>query len=136
MAAKVKSKLKPGEFTPAGPGGVQTFDASAKEVAHFTANPSGITPIDLRVLVKPDKVEEKTKGGILLPDEVNERNQMAECRALLVATGENAFCEVSGKKPKPGDRVLIAKYAGIVTKGDDGEEYRLCNDADICAVLG
>jgi chaperonin GroES len=99
-------------------------------------NPSGINPLDLRVLVKPDKVQDKTAGGIYIPDAVNERSQMAECRALLVAVGENAFAEIVGPRPEPGQRVLIAKYAGIVTKGDDGEEYRLCNDADICAVLG
>lgn len=100
-----------------------------------TINHSGINPLDLRVLVKPDPVDDKI-GSIIIPDAERERRQMAECRALLVAVGENAFTEVAGKKPQPGDRVLLAKYAGIVTKGDDGEEYRLCNDADICAVLG
>jgi co-chaperonin GroES (HSP10) len=98
-------------------------------------NPSGINPLDLRVLVKPDAVADKI-GSIFIPDQERERRGMAECRATLVAVGENAFCEVKGSKPSPGQRVLIAKYAGIVTKGDDGEEYRLCNDSDICAVLG
>lgn len=98
-------------------------------------NPSKINPLDLRVLVLPDKQEEKI-GSIYIPDQERERREMAECRALLVAVGENAFAEMNGTKPKPGDRVLMAKYAGIMTKGDDGEEYRLVNDEDICAVLG
>jgi co-chaperonin GroES (HSP10) len=97
-------------------------------------NQSGIIPIDLRVLVKPDKITNKI-GSVYIPDTSSDRSQMAECRATLVAVGENAFCEMRGRVPVPGDRVLIAKYAGIVTPGDDGEEYRLCNDADICAVL-
>jgi co-chaperonin GroES (HSP10) len=99
------------------------------------ANPSGINPLDLRVLVKPDAVADKI-GSIFIPDQERERRGMAECRATLVAVGQNAFSEIVGPRPEPGQRVLIAKYAGIVTKGDDGEEYRLCNDADICAVLG
>jgi len=103
--------------------------------AIYHPNPSGINPLDLRVLVKPDVVPEKI-GSIIIADTEKERRQMAECRALLVAVGENAFAEIVGPRPEPGQRVLIAKYAGIVTKGDDGEEYRLCNDADICAVLG
>lgn len=97
-------------------------------------NLSGISPREFRVLVKPDKVEEKTAGGIIIPDQVNERNQMAECRGLLVDAGGDAFDEWKDP-PKPGQRVLIAKYAGIMTKGNDGEEYRICNDKDICAVL-
>jgi len=106
-----------------------------KRGAKGHANPSGINPLDLRVLVKPDAAADKI-GSIFIPDQERERRGMAECRATLVAVGQNAFSEIVGPKPEPGQRVLIAKYAGIVTKGDDGEEYRLCNDADICAVLG
>ncbi len=97
-------------------------------------NQSGISPREYRVLVKPDKVEQKTAGGIYIPDQVNERNQMAECRGCLVDVGGIAF-EEWPDAPRPGDRVLIAKYSGIVTKGADGEEYRVCNDKDITAVL-
>lgn len=97
-------------------------------------NQSGISPREYRVLVKPDRVKEKTAGGIILPEQEVERNQMAECRGDLVDVGGNAFEDWSDA-PKPGDRVLIAKYAGIVTKGNDGEEYRVCNDKDITAVL-
>lgn len=98
------------------------------------SNASGIKPVEFKVLVKPDKVEEKTKGGIFIPDAVNERHQMAECKGLLVEAGGRAF-EDWPDGPKPGQRVLMAKYAGIVTKGQDGEEYRVANDKDVCAVL-
>ena len=97
-------------------------------------NKSGISPREYRVLVKPDRVEDVTPGGIIIADETKERKQMAECRGLLVDIGGNAF-EDWQDAPKAGDRVLIAKYAGIVTKGDDGEEYRVCSDKDITAVL-
>ena len=36
----------------------------------------------------------------------------------------------------PGDRVMIAKYGGVMIAGDDGQDYRIMNDADVVALLG
>lgn len=101
-------------------------------------NNSGVRPLDNRVLVKPDTVETKTKGGIILID--TDKEQMAQVRATLVAAGVNAWAEASATSPaftapQAGARVLIAKYGGIVIKGDDGEDYRIMNDTDITAEL-
>lgn len=102
-------------------------------------NTSGIEPLDLRVLVKPDPAEEVTKGGIILAQSIVEKDKFATVKATLVAVGVNAFAEarnnIAFESPQPGARVMIAKYGGVNIKGDDGEEYRLMNDADVVALL-
>jgi chaperonin GroES len=103
-------------------------------------NSSGFQPIDLRVLVLPDPVEQKTAGGILLPDQHKEREKFATVKGTLIAVGENAWEEAAARsdkftKPVPGDRVLISKYGGIMLTGDDGKDYRLMNDDDVVGVL-
>ena len=102
-------------------------------------NSSGRYPLDQRVLVKPDDVEEVTKGGIILAPTHTEREQYAQIKGTLVAVGENAWAEAkvnpAFRAPEPGDRVLIAKYGGIIIDGKDGAKYRILNDADVTARL-
>lgn len=102
-------------------------------------NTSGIEPLDVRVLVRPDPVEEKV-GSIFIPQQEQERQQYAQVKATLIAAGVNAWEEAAARSaaftaPQPGARVLIAKYGGITVKGDDGEDYRILNDEDVTAVL-
>lgn len=93
-----------------------------------------IIPVEYKVLIRLDVLQEKTAGGIILPDERRERDQMAQTEATLEAVGGNAFEDWGEPKPKPGDRVLVTKYAGEAPKqGEDG--LRLCMDKDICAIL-
>lgn len=93
------------------------------------------------MLVQPVKVEEKTKGGIILPDEHKDREQFAQMEGVLVAISPLAFTYADAKdwgeaeKPKPGDRVMFAKFAGAAIKGRDGADYRIINDKDVSAVL-
>lgn len=103
-------------------------------------NPSGVHPLDLRVLVRPDAAEAVTKGGIILPEPEVDKQKYAQCKATIIAVGENAFEEAAARspaftKPKAGDRVLIAKYHGVMITGDDGVDYRLLNDEDVTARL-
>jgi chaperonin GroES len=99
-------------------------------------NPSGITPLDLRIVVKPDPVEEKSKGGIILADTTKERSKYAATKATLIAAGPNAFAEWGDlNRPQPGDRVCFAQYAGAEQLGQDGERYVIMNDADLLAVI-
>ena len=99
-------------------------------------NPSGIVPLDLRILVRPDPVEEVTKGGIILADTTKDRQKYAATQATLIALGENAFKEWgAARKPEPGARVCYAQYAGAEQKGIDGERYVVMNDADLLAVI-
>lgn len=102
-------------------------------------NPSGIYPTEYKVLVRPEAIEEKTKGGIIIPDATKERMQFATMRAVVIAVSPIAF-NYDDKLPddakaKPGDRVIVAKYAGVDADGADGVPYRLVNDKDVCAIL-
>jgi chaperonin GroES len=106
----------------------------------MTKNESGIYPTEYKVLISPRTVEEKTKGGIIIPDQTKERDQFAQMEGALVAVSPLAFSYddwkgADDKRPKAGDRVLFAKYAGAVVTGKDGKDYRLVNDKDIGAVL-
>lgn len=102
-------------------------------------NDSGIVPTEFNVLIQPKMVEEKTKGGIILPDDTKERDQFAQMEGVLVACSPLAFTYAdwpNSDAPKVGDRVLFAKYSGAkVTGFKDGKEYRLCKDKDIAAVI-
>lgn len=104
-------------------------------------NESGIHPTEYKVLIQPVKVEEKTKGGIILPEEHKDREQFAQMEGTLVAVSPLAFTYANdtewakADRPKPGDKVLFAKYAGAKVTGRDGKEYRIANDKDVAAVL-
>jgi len=100
----------------------------------------GFRPLGNRVLIKPLEVEEKTSGGIFLPDSAIDRDIASQQDAEIVDMGALAFThEVGGQlveypdKPKVGDKVRIIKYVGDVFVGVDGEKYRLLNDVDILA---
>lgn len=97
-------------------------------------NTSGIQPCWLRVLVLPDKIEEKTAGGIYLPQDTQEKEELKQMWGTLIAHGGNAFDEFKGIIPQVGDRVLFGKYAGAMQVGKDGQRYRLVNGRDIIAV--
>lgn len=100
-------------------------------------NVSGLHPLDCRILVKPDPVEEVTRGGIIIADTTRDRQKYAATKATLIAAGSNAFREwgEEARKPQPGDRVLFAQYTGAREKGEDGEDYVLMNDEDLLAVI-
>ena len=94
-------------------------------------NKSGIHPKGWRVLLKPLEVTNKTESGIIIAtDEVSEREQMANTTGEVIEMGDecNTWCSV-------GDRVVHAKYAGLMYLGKDGVKYRVVNDEDIVAIL-
>ena len=94
-------------------------------------NASGIHPRGWRVLLKPLEVEEKTASGIIISTKENsDREQMANTTGEVIEVGEgcNGWC-------KAGDRIVHAKYAGLIYLGKDGVTYRIVNDEDIVAVL-
>ena len=102
-------------------------------------NPSGINPVEFKVLIEPKEIETKTAGGIILADMTKESQKWAEIEGRIVAVSPLAFtystdAEWGGQKPKPGDRIIIAKYSGVRVKGADGKDYLLTNDKDVCAV--
>ncbi len=92
-----------------------------------------IKPLSDRVVVEPLKAEEKSKGGIILPDTAKEKPQEGK----VIAVGEKITDE--GKKialqVKVGDRVLYSKYAGTEITTKDGKELLILREDDILAVI-
>jgi len=101
-------------------------------------NKTGIKPIEYKVLIKPDKFEEKSGGGIYFPDDARDRLQHAQDRGTIIDCSDMAFSDWKGRKPKIGEKVIFNKYSGslinIREKSDIGGDYRICNDKDIVAI--
>jgi chaperonin GroES len=92
-----------------------------------------IRPLEDRVLIKPQEAEQKTTGGIVLPDSAKEKQQRGTVVAVgggkLLDTGERA-----GMSVKEGDTVVFGKYAGTEIK-IEGEEHQIMRESEILAVL-
>jgi len=92
-----------------------------------------IRPLQDRVIVKRVKEEEKTKGGLYIPDTAKEK----PVEATVVAVGNGKVLEdgtVRKLDIKAGDRVLFGKYSGTEVK-IDGEEHLILREDDILGVL-
>ncbi len=92
-----------------------------------------IQPLGDRILVKPLEAEEKTKGGILLPDSAKEKPQEGE----VVAVGSGRMLEDGKIVPlelKEGDKILFSKYGGTEVKLD-GEEHLIMKEEDVLALI-
>jgi co-chaperonin GroES (HSP10) len=99
-------------------------------------NKSGLKPLGRAVLVQPYEPEKKA-SLIELPETVKERTVMVEQRAVVIEAGPAAWEDESEPRAKPGDKVLITKYAGHLAEGTaDGKLYRLVNDRDIFCQIG
>ena len=88
-----------------------------------------VKPLADRVLVEPAAAEQKTAGGIIIPDTAKEKPQ----KGTVVAIG-------NGKKDEPltvkvGDQVLYGKYSGTEIE-HDGVKYLMMRQSDVLAVLG
>jgi len=94
-----------------------------------------IDPVEYKCVVELDPIEEKTSGGIFLPQDNRDRSQMASTEGTLIAIGGNAFEDWKGRKPLEGDRVMINKYAGITREADPTDRIRVVNDKDIVAIV-
>jgi chaperonin GroES len=93
-----------------------------------------IRPLHDRIIVKRTEEEEKTKGGIIIPDTAKEK----PAEGKVIAAGEGRVKKDGTKIPlevKVGDRVLFSKYAGTEVK-IDGEENLMMREDDILAVIG
>lgn len=98
-----------------------------------TATATKLRPLADRVVVKVLESEEKTKGGIFLPDTAKEKPQQAK----VVAVGPGKTLDNGTKSQvdvKEGDVVLFAKYSGTEVKVD-GVEYLVIAEKDILAVV-
>jgi len=92
-----------------------------------------IKPLQDRVIVKRMEEEEKTKGGIIIPDTAKEKPQ--EGTIAAVGPGKAADSgEIIAMTVKEGDRVLFSKYAGTEIK-IDGEEHLIMREDDILGII-
>lgn len=97
-------------------------------------NECGLVPMEFNVIVKKIDVEQRTKGGLFLPDDHRDRMQWREQRARVVSVSPSAFTfEANAPRVEPGDEVVIAKNAGGEVTGLDGEPYHIVKDTDIIA---
>jgi chaperonin GroES len=98
------------------------------KINKIMAKKVNVTPLHDRVIVKAAAAEEKTAGGIIIPDTAKEKPQ----RGVVIAAGP-------GKKDEPvtvkaGNTVLYGKYAGTEIQ-IDGEEYLIMRESDILAIV-
>jgi chaperonin GroES len=92
-----------------------------------------IRPLQDRVLVKRIEGEEKTKGGIIIPDTAKEK----PIEGKVVAVGAGKVGEDGKQRPvdvKAGDKILFGKYSGTEVK-IDGEEHLILREEDILGVI-
>jgi len=103
-------------------------------MAAISLSVSTVKPLGDRVFVKVSASEEKTAGGILLPDAAKEKPQIGE----IAAVGPGKRNDDGSRQEvdvKVGDKVLYSKYAGTDIKLS-GEEYVLLSEKDILAIVG
>ena len=93
-----------------------------------------IRPLQDRVIVKRIAEEEKTKGGIIIPDSAKEKPQEGK----VVAVGKGKVLDngnVQAPEVKAGDRILYGKYSGSEITTKDGEELLIMREEDILAII-
>lgn len=92
-----------------------------------------IRPLDDRVVVQPFEAEERTAGGIVLPDSAREKPQQGK----VIAAGPGKLIEKTGERGemslKVGDRVFYGKYSGSEIELN-GEDYVILRETDVLAV--
>ena len=92
-----------------------------------------VKPLHDRLVVKRLEEEEKTKGGIIIPDAAKEKPQ----EGRVIAVGEGKVLENGQKAPlsvKVGDKILFGKYSGTEIK-IDGDEHLILREDDVLAIV-
>ena len=92
-----------------------------------------LKPLGDRIVVKVLEREEKTKGGLFLPDTAKEKPTEGE----VVAVGTGKILDNGQKQPvelKVGDRIIFSKYAGTEVKLD-GEDFVIFSERDVLAII-
>ncbi len=92
-----------------------------------------VTPLSDRIIIRPLEAEQKTAGGIIIPDNAKEKPQKGE----VIAVGAGKIAD-NGQKIdmtlKTGDNVLYGKYSGTEVS-IDGTDYLIMRESDVLAVL-
>jgi len=101
-----------------------------------------VIPVRHVAMIEPEKVSDKSAGGMFLPDVARDRLKSAVDRGKIVAVGDGFFNDLPGPIPQVGNMVLFDRYAGSVitvqndpSDGATRQSYRLCNDDKIVAIM-
>lgn len=94
----------------------------------------GWQPVGPRLLVYPTPIQEFTDGGIALPVQYTDREELKQIEALVISVGIEAFEDVQTDWCEPGDTILMAAFAGRLLLGLDGRKYRLILDGEVTAI--
>ena len=92
-----------------------------------------IQPLGDRIVVKALEAEDKTRGGIVLPDTAKEKPQ--EGKVIAVGKGKYSDGKLVALEVKVGDRVLYGKYSGTEINTKEGEEYLIMREEDVFAIM-
>jgi chaperonin GroES len=93
-----------------------------------------LQPLGDRVVIKPLEAEEKTRGGIVLPDTAKEKPQEGK----VVAVGKGRVLDngtLQAPEVKVGDKVLYGKYSGNEITTKEGDELLIMREEDILAII-
>ncbi|MBI4881939.1 MAG: co-chaperone GroES [Planctomycetes bacterium] len=102
-------------------------------MATKTKSVTKVKPLGDHILVRPAEPEERTSGGIILPDTAQEK----PAQGTVVALGEGRLLEDGTRAPfqvKAQDRVIYSKYAGHEIT-IDGDEYKVIQESDVYAII-
>jgi chaperonin GroES len=92
-----------------------------------------IQPLADRVLIKELKEDSKTVSGIILPNSLNNEEEMKKGRVIEVGSGKTVNGNIIPISVKKGDKVLFKKWADKIKF--EGEEYYLANESDLVAII-
>lgn len=101
----------------------------------------GLIPVEYKIIVLPDPVDETAGEGIIVKAESTKNNdERMQTRGTLIAASEMAFTNDDGQKwrcvaPIVGEKIEFAMYAGQFLIGDDGTKYKVMADKDVVAIV-
>lgn len=110
------------------------------DIYDATLNDTGIVPTGYRILVEIPTKEEKTKGGIFIPQDVKKAEEIASLCGRVLQLGPLAYLDSDkfdgSSWCKPGDYIVMAAYTGTrVRVPGDSREFRLINDDSVIALV-
>ena len=95
-------------------------------------NNSGLQPVGRAVLLRMIEIDELKAELVVIPDHVRRNSAVMEQRAEVIEVGAEAWADEKTPRAAAGDKVIVTKLAGYMTKGPaDGKLYRLVNDRDV-----
>ncbi len=103
----------------------------------MTINEANFKPSGHNILVCMDEVESETQGGIYIPQDITDKEEMAGTQATIIAIGAAAWADSRvGPWAKVGDHVMIAKFAGQLWKVKGSKKkYRVIADLSVVGII-